>query len=86
MLEIHNTSTPVVEERRKREGVGQGGKESEKKEKGKGGGSQTKEKNAVIYISHQGSSFLRRHTNPLGPRPPTFFPYHKTPDCPVAAG
>ena len=33
MLKIHNTSTPVVEERRKREGVGQGGKESEKRER-----------------------------------------------------
>ena len=36
---------------------------------------------------HEGHQMVRSLSlNPLGPRPPTLFPYHKTPDHPVAAG
>ena len=73
MLEIHNTSTPVVEERRKREGVGQGGKESEKKRKGRGVGHKQNKRMQSFIFHTKGPAFQEDILTHLAPDHPLFF-------------
>ena len=74
MLEIHNTSTPVVEERRKREVVGQGGKESEKKKrKGRGVGHKQNKRMQSFIFHTKGPAFQEDILTHLAPDHPLFF-------------